>query len=464
MFRRHQHIVGLALRLADVLVVVVSWLAAYWVRFHWIPVGVPDELPPFRWYVSAVPFVVVLWASVFTLLGVYDSGRMRGRRHEVLLIWKSHGVAMLLFIALAYAYDQHSRLAVAYFGTLAALLLATFRVALRTGLRWARQRGYNLRRVLVVGEGPAAQAITERLDWYPELGLRVHGLVTKNGEQPQPFIAKPVLGSYADLPRLIEATRSDEVLLALPSSQQAELRELLARIQDEIVDIRVVPDVHDYVRFGCHVEQLDGVPIVRLNDSPMYGGRALLKRTMDVVLSAVGLVLIAPLLLVIAAAVKLTSTGPVLYSQERMGLDGRTFRMWKFRTMRVDAEAIAGPVWTRPNDDRRTPIGAFLRATSLDELPQLVNVLMGEMSLVGPRPERPVFVDKFRHEISHYMLRHKVKSGITGWAQVNGWRGNTSLERRIECDLYYIQNWSLALDVKILTMTLWKGFINRNAY
>jgi exopolysaccharide biosynthesis polyprenyl glycosylphosphotransferase len=206
------------------------------------------------------------------------------------------------------------------------------------------------------------------------------------------------------------------------------------------------------------------MPVVRLNDSPMIGLAALAKRATDVVCSFILLLALSPLLLLIAAVVKLTSAGPILYNQERMGLDGRTFSMLKFRSMRVDAEAKTGAVWAQATDARRTRFGTFLRRTSLDELPQLWNVLRGDMSLVGPRPERPVFVRKFRSEIPHYMLRHKVKAGITGWAQVNGWRGNTSLESRIECDLFYIKNWSYVMDLKILTMTLWRGFFSKNAY
>jgi Undecaprenyl-phosphate glucose phosphotransferase len=219
-----------------------------------------------------------------------------------------------------------------------------------------------------------------------------------------------------------------------------------------------------YVALGCDIENFDGLPVVHLNHSPLVGSAVWIKRALDVVLASLALILFAPLMLVIAILIKLTSKGPILYAQERMGLDGRTFQMLKFRSMRVDAEEVGGARWATAGDERRTPIGAILRKTSLDELPQLWNVLRGDMSLVGPRPERPVFVNQFRSRIPHYMLRHKVKSGITGWAQVNGWRGDTSLVRRIECDLFYIRNWSLALDLKILTMTLWKGFIHRNAY
>jgi exopolysaccharide biosynthesis polyprenyl glycosylphosphotransferase len=231
-----------------------------------------------------------------------------------------------------------------------------------------------------------------------------------------------------------------------------------------MVDIEVVPDLTEYIKVGCTVEDFDGIPVLHMNGSPLKGFWAFAKRFTDAALSGIGILILSPVLAGLALAVKLTSKGPIFYGQERMGLDGRHFRMWKFRSMRVDAESKTGAVWAVANDDRRTPIGAFLRSTSLDELPQLWNVFIGQLSLVGPRPERPVFVHKFKSEIPHYMLRHRVKAGITGWAQVNGWRGNTSLQGRIDCDLYYIRHWSYLLDIKILIMTVWRGFIHKNAY
>jgi Undecaprenyl-phosphate glucose phosphotransferase len=278
------------------------------------------------------------------------------------------------------------------------------------------------------------------------------------------FADKPVLGSFADLPTIMAQTRVDEVLIALSPPHHHALDAILELIKDETVDLRVVPDVHRHVALGCSVEDFGGLPVVRLNDSPMIGFGAIAKRITDLVGAAIGMLLLSPLLLTIGIMVRLTSKGPMLFAQERMGLDGRTFSMLKFRSMRVDAEASSGAVWAKPGDDRCTPLGRFLRRTSLDELPQLWNVLRGDMSLVGPRPERPVFVKRFRGEIPYYMLRHKVKAGITGWAQVNGWRGNTSLASRIECDLFYIRHWSYLLDLKILSLTVIKGFVHRNAY
>jgi Undecaprenyl-phosphate glucose phosphotransferase len=335
---------------------------------------------------------------------------------------------------------------------------------LRTVLRALRKRGYDLREVVIVGGGDAVRPLVEKFKWYPELGMTVTGLVTGNGEAPPWARDVPILGRFPDVARIVEASKPNEVLVALSAHEHSELNGLLAQLRDAMVNTIVIPDVQDHVALGCHVDHFEGVPIIRLNHSPMDGWHWFAKRCIDATLAAVGLVVLSPLLMLVAVLIKLTSRGPVLYAQERMGLDGRTFRMLKFRSMRVDAESQSGAVWTTRDDTRRTAFGSLLRKTSLDELPQLLNVLVGHMSLVGPRPERPVFVKQFRQQIPDYMLRHKVKAGITGWAQINGWRGDTSLTERIACDLYYIRNWSLDLDVKILILTLWKGLVSKNAY
>ena len=466
MLTRYQRTVGNLFCFADAIVVVAAWLLAYWQRFFALPVALTKGLPPFATYASLSPLVAMLWMVVFTWMRAYDARRVMGRRDELRLVLKAHGVSLLLFIAITYFFEDYkfSRLVMVWFGSFGALGVMGFRFGMRSALRSLRMRGRNLRHVLAIGEGAALEAMIARLEQYPELGLRVRGVVTHERSRAASLCGKPVLGHFGDVAEIIARDRVEEVLIALPPSQQEALDRLLGLLKDETVDIRIVPDVYRYVTLGCAVEDFQGIPVVRLNDSPMIGWGALAKRGTDVILSAAALVLLSPLLLLIALLVKLTSPGPVLFTQERMGLDGLTFKMLKFRSMRADAEQSSGAVWARPGDDRRTALGAFLRHTSLDELPQLWNVLRGDMSLVGPRPERPVFVAKFRGEIPHYMLRHKVKAGITGWAQVNGWRGNTSLDRRVECDLFYIRNWSYVLDLKILTLTLWKGFIHKNAY
>ncbi|MDR3606073.1 MAG: undecaprenyl-phosphate glucose phosphotransferase [Oligoflexia bacterium] len=466
MLKRYHQIVGGVFRVIDTCVIGGTWLLSFYLRFDLPVIAVTKGLPRFSKYAALTPLIMILWALVFSGMKVYQSRRMLRRTHEVHLILRAHGAALLLFITLTYLFSEYrySRGVVFYFGALGGFLLVVFRLSLRNVLRSIRKKGYNLRHMIVVGEGPALETLIHRMDKFPELGCRVSGAVVHEKSQAQSVGGKPVIGHYGDIGRLVHDRGIDQVMIALPRSQYGDLDRVLDSLKDEPVDLQLIPDIHEYVTLGCEIEDFDGLPIVNLNDSPLAGWGGMAKRLTDIVMSGIALVLFAPLFALIAFAVKLSSRGPVFYSQERTGLDGHTFNMLKFRSMRIDAEKETGAVWATPQDGRRTPIGTFLRATSLDELPQLWNVLKGDMSLVGPRPERPVFVHQFRHQIPHYMLRHKVKAGITGWAQINGWRGNTSLDRRIECDLYYIRNWSYGMDWKILFMTLWKGFINKNAY
>jgi Undecaprenyl-phosphate glucose phosphotransferase len=263
----------------------------------------------------------------------------------------------------------------------------------------------------------------------------------------------------------IDRNRIDQLYVALPLGDHARLVPLVKSLSNECVDIKVVPDVVEYATIKAALEDLDGIPIISLTEVPLRGWNSMVKRVMDVVLASGALLLLSPLFGAIAVLIRWKGgKGPILLRQERMTLDGKTFPLYKFRTMVDEAERDTGPVWATPEDPRRTPVGIWLRRRNLDEFPQLINVVLGHMSLVGPRPERPPFVKQFKEKIPQYMIRHRVKSGITGWAQVNGWRGNTSLEKRIEYDLYYIENWSLLLDVKILILTLLRGFGQKHAY
>ncbi|HKO51564.1 MAG TPA: undecaprenyl-phosphate glucose phosphotransferase [Polyangiaceae bacterium] len=471
MLKRYQCTFGYALMVCDACVVVGAWFAAYWLRF-WFPFHVPAPLeltpglPSFASYAGVFPLVVVVWVTVLLSMRVYEGGRMLGRASQFLRVVKAHFTALLLFVAFSFFVKEwrYSRVAIVYFGVLGAMALIGTRLLARATIHALRSRGRRLRNVLAIGDGLAFKALLERLERFPELGLQVVGTVSAHDSIPPSSGSHRFLGHYGEISKILNDTKVDEVLIALPPERGQELDRILDLLKDETLDICVVPDLHQYVTLGCDVEDFDGLPLVRLNDSPVIGWGALAKRTTDIIASAAALIVLSPLLGLIALGIRLTSAGPVLYAQERMGLDGRSFRMLKFRSMRIDAEHESGAVWARADDDRRTAFGTLLRKTSLDELPQFWNVLCGDMSLVGPRPERPVFVQKFRDQIPHYMLRHKVRAGITGWAQVNGWRGNTSLDRRIECDLFYIRHWSYVLDLKILTMTLWKGFVDKNAY
>ncbi len=451
MLKRYQSKVGSMIRISDAFWIGASWLMAYKLRFELGVLEYNRGIQPFEKYLALLPLVVFLWVVIFSSQGLYSSTRIHRRTHEALLTLQAHFFAWILMLALTSLISEYkySRGALGVFGLLGGTLLIASRLTIRNAVRSLREFGVGAQRTLIIGEGPSAAMVAERIQKFPELGCYLVGTLP---------------GSIQSLPEVLKKDSIQEVIFALPRSQGAELDRLLSQVHEETIDIRVIPDLHEYIRLGCQIEDFDGVPIVSVNDSPLEGWGSALKRATDFTLCAIGLIILSPLFALISIAVKMSSPGPVFYRQERMGLDGHTFGMLKFRSMRMDAEKDSGPVWARSGDDRRTWLGSFLRSTSLDELPQLWNVLKGDMSLVGPRPERPFFVDKFRTEIPGYMLRHKVKAGITGWAQVNGWRGDTSLTARIECDLYYIRHWSYWLDCKILWLTLWRGFIHKNAY
>jgi Undecaprenyl-phosphate glucose phosphotransferase len=454
---------------ADLTVVVVAWGLAYVLRFLVPIVPVTKGVPSAVNYANLLPLICVVWGIVFHASGLYDPMRGASESTERRRVLRASSLAMLIFLALSFLVIEKqyplSRLTLLYFYVLSSGLLVLERATLREILREARRRGYNLRHVLIVGDGELALAVRDRMQRHPELGLKVRGFVTDDPARVRSFVdATPVLGHWDEVSEIVAAGGIDQVLLALPFESLPHLERVLARLDGAAVDVKVVPDVERFVSLRSGIEEFDGLPIISLRATPLTGWHRVLKRALDVAVAAVALVLLSPLLLLIAALVKLTSPGPVLFSQERMGLDGRVFRVWKFRTMRADAEAESGPVWAVSDDPRRTPVGAILRRLSLDEIPQFLNVLRGEMSLVGPRPERPVFIAEFRRHVPRYMLRHMVQAGMTGWAQVNGWRGNTSVEQRIEYDLYYIENWSLVLDLKILMLTFVRGFMNKNAY
>jgi Undecaprenyl-phosphate glucose phosphotransferase len=345
------------------------------------------------------------------------------------------------------------------------LLVTLGREVMRSMQHSLRRRGLIRDHLLIVGVGKIARDLTRKIANSPELGYEIVGIVTTQPMKRERISGVPVVGEREDLPVLIDAYRVEQVIIALPDEQRGELIDLITLCQRGRVDIKVYPDMFAYIAGDMSVGELGDIPLLTVRDMRLRGWRLSLKRGLDVVGAGVGLVLLSPFLLLTAIIVKLTSPGPVFYTQERMGLDGRPFEMIKFRSMRADAEA-AGPGWTTQNDPRVTPIGRLMRRTNLDELPQLINVLLGEMSLVGPRPERPVYVQQFRSNIPRYMERHREKAGMTGWAQVNGLRGDTSIAERTAYDLWYVENWSLWLDIKIIIRTIMGTILRRdqNAY
>jgi Undecaprenyl-phosphate glucose phosphotransferase len=448
----------------DLVLIAGCWLAAYVLRFHVAgPPMVNPEVPPLRDYLLQLVPILIVWAVAFRWFDLYRPRRLGSRLGEWTEIARASTLGVLVLVAimtfLFKRYD-YSRVVIVYFWVLSIVSVSLWRAVFREALRAARRGGLNLRRAVIVGSGEPAAEILAAVRRRPDVGVEVLGvLADKDTEVPGHR-----LGGLEDLRAVLDRREVDIVFVALPHGEYGRLAAILADIADEPVAIHLVPDVYGLASLRGGIEEFDGVPLIHLRESPLYGWNRLLKRSVDIVVGSATLVLVAPLMAAIAVAMKITSPGPVLLRQTRMGLDGRAFSMFKLRTMQPDAEAETGPVWARPDDPRRTRLGAFLRRFSLDELPQLVNVLRGDMSLVGPRPERPVFVEEFRRRVPGYMLRHTVKAGMTGWAQINGWRGNTSIEKRIEYDLYYIERWSLAFDLKILAQTLWRGVLSKNAY
>jgi len=467
MIRKHSQLYSAAIFVFNSIAVALAWLFAYLIRFKLQLFSAASSLPVENMYLYALLPVWLIFYINSRILGHDKPISLHSPTIEYFSILKLTSLSVLLLTAVTFFYRElsFSRIMAVYFWVFANIFLFLSHRLVRLLVKEIHVRGMNLQKVLIVGAGELGQKVVEKLDLYPEIGFSVVGYLThKLDEVGKELSGQKVLGSYKDLNHLIKEYDVSQLFIALPLNAHDQLEKILTSLDEETVDIKLVPDLLRYMDLQSGIEELDGMPMINLTESPLYGWNTLFKRGSDIILSGLAISITFPIMILIVFAIKLTSRGPLLYKQERMGLDRAVFMMYKFRSMRIGAETETGPVWAKEDDDRRTPIGTFLRSTSLDELPQLFNVFMGQMSLVGPRPERPVFVDEFKKSVPFYMLRLKMKAGLTGWAQVNGWRGNTSLEKRIEFDLYYIKHWSLLFDIKILFLTIWKGLINRHAY
>lgn len=453
----------------DAGLVAVGWVAAYFVRFELFPAAgilIPPEAVPFWVYLEFIPWILITSMTVFWVTGLYNPDRAERLYSLVLSVVRSILFGLLVVVASLWLYRtfNFSRIHMALFGAITPILMVGIRVAFYKGLQRARRNGKYLKRVLIIGAGVTGNRLCEAFAEYPWMGLETVGFLDDDSSRTPNW-----LGTIDDLSRVIEGAENDEkaidyVYIALPLSASDKIKSIVSTLATSLTHVCLVPDLEQYDLLNGRVTEVAGLPVIHLLDETPIEFRRAVKRIIDVLFSLAILILFSPILFLIAVAVKLSSPGPVLYKQERMGLSGKKFNMLKFRSMPVGAESVTGAVWSKPDETRATRIGMILRRTSLDEFPQFINVLIGDMSVVGPRPERPVFIKQFRNQVPRYMLRHKMKAGITGWAQVNGWRGSTSLEKRIEFDIYYIRNWSLGLDLKIMLLTVWKGFVNKNAH
>jgi Undecaprenyl-phosphate glucose phosphotransferase len=462
-FTRFQRFYNSIKLIADMGALAAAFGLAYFTRFSGL---FPFESPPaLEDTLVVLAAVLVVFPLTFRQANLYTTNRARSHMSEVFEVFQSTILATTLLVALTFFfYERYSRATIGLFTVYAFIGVSVVRLVFRAVFNELRRRGFNEKRILVVGAGALGQRVVETIDEHKELGFKVTGLLTRREAKVGTIIkGKPVLGVLLDLGAVLDRERIDQVILALPLEDQPILKDLMEQLALRIVDVKLVPDFFNYVTLRGGLEEFGGLPIISLQGAPLEGWNLIAKRVFDVLCSLVLIIMGFPMMMALALAVRLTSRGPVFYRQERMGMDGHLFEMLKFRTMRIDAEE-EGAQFAKADDPRRTPIGAFLRKYSLDELPQFYNVLVGDMSLVGPRPERPVFIEEFKKQIPRYHLRHMVKAGVTGWAQINGLRGNTSIKQRIDYDLYYIENWSLLFDLKILLRTAFGGFLSKNAY
>ncbi len=460
LLKEYSRLLALVLRGFDIFAITIAGLAAYNLKFStW-------DLPAN--YINALLIGAILTPLIFGFFEIYASIRAKGFwQHLGNLLQAMFGLLIAL-AGLAFLTKSGNHFSRGWFlawGIFSVSLLFLFRGFMFGMLRFMRAKGWNERRVIILGSGELGMRFAASVQQAMWTGYRIVALFDDDAAASDANIQDiPVLITPAQLDDYLRQHAIDEVWLAFPFSAEEKVKHVLHELRHQTITTRLLLDVFGLDLLHCSINKLAGFPVLNVRSSPMIGGNRLVKACEDRLLAALILLLTVPLFIVIAAAVKWSSKGPVFYRQKRISWNGKEFDMLKFRTMPVDAEASTGPVWAKPGEQRATKVGAFLRKTSLDEFPQFINVLRGEMSIVGPRPERLIFVEEFKDKIPGYMQKHLVKAGITGWAQINGWRGNTSLEKRIEYDLFYIENWSFFFDMKIIFLTVFRGLVNKNAY
>ncbi len=476
MLKRYNRLLIAFYVISDALLGLTAFIVAYTIRFHTSLIPVTKGVPPLRQYINLLPFIAVLVPLGFHLQSLYRLRRGRSRVDDFFAVFVGTILAVVLgIIATLYVQTyiapndvgayQVSQVVWGLFLFLNVGLTYALRELMREVFERRWRAGLGLKRILIAGSGELGRLVADKIIEHRELGYQIIGFVDDRAVGDHlGYRGLPLLGTIEEAAPIALRESIDHLYVALPPEQHLQMIDLIEATSRECIDVKVVPDLLQVIALRARLEDLDGVPVINVNDVPLQGFNSLVKRAIDIVVSAPALVMLSIPLGLVAALVRLTSKGPIFYRQERMGLDGKSFTIVKFRSMSDNAERETGPVWAEHDDPRVTAFGRFLRRSNIDELPQLWNVLRGDMSIVGPRPERPHFVEQFKHRIPQYMLRHKVKAGLTGWAQVNGWRGNTALEKRIEYDLYYIENWSVRLDLKIMWLTLTKSFFHKHAY
>ncbi len=456
----------------DAVVMIVSYAFAWWLKFSSGFVDKEIGVLSFEFYMRALILIVPLYILLYYAFNLYTPKRVQGRRLEFSNIVLANTVGLLILMAgffLALSYSEQlknfSRSMFIYFFMINIILEEIERLMIRAFLRSIRKNGYNQKHILLVGYSKAAEQYIDRIKQNPQWGYNIRGILDDNIARGTMYKGVKVIGSVGNLSYILPENKLDEIAITLGLEEYYKLEKIVAECEKSGVHTKFIPDYGNIIPTRPYTEDLLGLPVINIRYVPLSNTfNALIKRLTDIMGAIICIIIFSPIMLTSAVLVKMTSKGPLIFKQERVGLHNKPFQMYKFRTMYVQTEEEEKKGWTQKNDQRVTSVGRFLRKTSLDEFPQLFNVLKGDMSLVGPRPERPQYVEKFREEIPRYMIKHQVRPGMTGWAQVNGYRGDTSIRKRIEHDLYYIENWTLGLDIKILFLTVFKGFINKNAY
>ncbi len=451
--------------LADAVMIVIAYMAAYSLRFVLLGMEKAGNYD-LKWYLQFLIAVVPTYLIIYRFCGLYSPKRARSFLRELWNLIVANIVGAVSFIVMLYVFKGDlSRWFLVFFFLGNVFSCGMYRLLVRILLEKIRRRGKNLKHMLIVGYSRAAEGYIDRILENPQWGYYIHGILDDKMAVGTRYKKITVIGTLAELPKYLSENEYDEIAVTLSINDYDKLEELVTKCEYSGVHTKFIPDYNNIIPTVPYIEDLDGLPVINIRKNPLSNVvNRFLKRLADIVGALLCLVIFSVPMLLVALLIKLTSDGPVIFSQVRVGLHNREFKMYKFRSMVVQESGKEEKAWTQKNDTRVTGIGKFIRKTSIDELPQLFNVLKGDMSLIGPRPERPRFVEKFKEEIPRYMVKHQVRPGMTGWAQVNGYRGDTSIRRRIDCDLYYIENWSVGLDVLILVLTVFRGFINKNAY
>ncbi|MDE6925558.1 MAG: undecaprenyl-phosphate glucose phosphotransferase [Acetatifactor sp.] len=468
MIKDNQKVFNRLLVLIDAVITAFSLILAYIVKFYVFNDGPGVGVLPLSEYITLLIFIVPIYLLIYFACSVYAPKRTVRRRFEIYGIVKANTIGIVVLIVILYMIIKEinfSRSVMALFYIFNVGITAWVRLVLRKSLRTMRSRGYNLKHMLLVGYSRATEEYIDRLTDNPQWGYVACGILDDHVPAGTLYKGVKVLGTLGNLEIILPENKLDEIAVTLPLKDYDNLEEIVHICEKSGVHTKFIPDYNSMIPSKPYTEDLMGLPVINIRYVPLTNtGNIIIKRAIDIIGSLVGIIITSPIMLISAIAVKCSGSGPVIFQQERIGLHNKSFQMYKFRSMEQQAPTEEKKAWTVKNDPRVTRVGRFLRRTSLDELPQLFNILKGDMSLVGPRPERPLFVEKFREEIPRYMVKHQVRPGLTGWAQVNGLRGDTSIKKRIEYDIYYIENWTLGFDIKIIFMTFFTGFVNKNAY